>query len=496
VSEKNNSYKQVLKATSIFGGVQFFGMIISVIRSKCIAVLLGAHGMGVISLLNATIDLISEFIKIGLDTSAVKDIAYAKMNANEVEIQHVIGILKKLLLISGFFGLMLTIGLSPILSKLVFGNDTYVTAFICISIALLFKQLTIGELSILQGLRKINYLAKVSLLSNLIGLCIAIPLYYFYGSKAIVPVIIANAFVVFIISKYFFNKAKIKSIKKTYLEAFVEGKQMLKLGIMISLKGGITLLTLYVLQLYIGHFGGVKELGLYSAGFVIINSYVGMIFSAMRTDYFPRLSEVINYKDKLRETVKEQAFIAILIISPIIVLFLTVSPYVVRILYTKEFLGILDLVSWGILGVLFKTVSWSIGYVLIAKGDSKLFMRTTIFFNLLMLVIGVFGYQTGGLLGVGIGFLVYYIFHFLILKIITYKVYELYFDWGFYRIFGISSLLICTTFLCTFIKVDILKYILMIGLLVMSLLYSFYHLDKNAGIVETVIKLLKKRGNE
>ena len=99
MSERNNSYKQVLKATSIFGGVHFLGMIISIIKSKFIAVLLGAHGMGVISLLNATIDLISEFIKIGLYTSAVKDIAYAKMNTNEGEIQNLIGVLKKLLLI-------------------------------------------------------------------------------------------------------------------------------------------------------------------------------------------------------------------------------------------------------------------------------------------------------------------------------------------------------------------------------------------------------------
>lgn len=493
MSEKNSSYNQVLKATSIFGGVQFFGMIISIIKSKCIAVLLGAHGMGVISLLNATVDLISEFIKVGLDTSAVKSLAYAKMNTNENEIQHIIGVLQKLLLISGFFGVILMVSLSPVLSKLVFENDTYVNAFICISVALLFKQLSIGQLSVFQGLRKMNYLAKISLFSNLIGLCIAVPMYYFYGAKAIVPVIIANAFVIFIIGKYFFNKAKIKSIKKTYSEAFVEGKQMLKLGGMISLKGGVTLLTLYVLQLYIGHFGGVKELGLYSAGFVIINSYVGLIFNAMQMDYFPRLSEVVNNKVQLRKVVQEQSFIAILIVTPIIVLFIIAVPYIIQILYTKEFLGILDLVTWAILGTLFKTVSWTIGYVLIAKGDSKLFMKTTLFFNTLLLIMTISGYYIGGLLGVGISFFIYYIIHFLVLRIITQLKYELYFDKKFMQAFGASILFCLSVFLSVLINGDIVKYITMFSLLLLSLTYSIYHLDKNTGVLSKLIKLLRKK---
>jgi len=45
MSEQPNSYKQIVKATSLFGGVQVFNIIISIIRSKFIAVLLGPTGM-------------------------------------------------------------------------------------------------------------------------------------------------------------------------------------------------------------------------------------------------------------------------------------------------------------------------------------------------------------------------------------------------------------------------------------------------------------------
>ena len=166
---------------------------------------------------------------------------------------------------------------------------------------------------------------------------------------------------------------------------------------------------------------------------------------------------------------------------------------IIQILYTKEFLGILDLVTWAILGTLFKTVSWTIGYVLIAKGDSKLFMKTTLFFNTLLLIMTILGYYLGGLLGVGISFFSYYIIHFIVLRIITQLKYELYFDKKFIQAFGVSILFCLSVFLSVLINGDIVKYIIMFSLLLLSLTYSIYHLDKNTGVLSKLIKLLRKK---
>ena len=129
---------------------------------------------------------------------------------------------------------------------------------------------------------------------------------------------------------------------------------------------------------------GLIDVGLYSAGFVILNSYVGIIFNAMGTDYFPRLSEIANDIIKLRKTVLEQAIVAILLITPIIVVFLAFAPLIIVILYSNEFSPIVAMVTWGILGMIFKAVSWSMGYMIIAKGDSKVFIKTAIGFNAIL----------------------------------------------------------------------------------------------------------------
>lgn len=69
--------KSILKTTSLFGGVQVFQIIISIIRAKVIAVLLGPTGMGILGLLTASISLIGGLTGFGLGTSAVKNVARA-----------------------------------------------------------------------------------------------------------------------------------------------------------------------------------------------------------------------------------------------------------------------------------------------------------------------------------------------------------------------------------------------------------------------------------
>ena len=81
-------------------------------------------------------------------------------------------------------------------------------------------------------------------------------------------------------------------------------------------------------------------MGYYAAGILIINAYVGMIFNAMATDYFPRLSAINKDNNAIQKVVNEQAEIAILLITPIITLFLLFKELIIQILYTPSFLVI------------------------------------------------------------------------------------------------------------------------------------------------------------
>jgi len=498
VNDNQQSYRKVLNATSLFGGVQFINIILRLIRSKAIALLIGPIGMGISNLLLTTMELINGLTNLGLERSAVKDISLANTNSNSKSVAITISILKKLVWLTITVGVILMILSAPWLSEIAFGNKDYTISFRWISIALLFKQLSSSQLAILQGLRKLKSLAKANLLGNFIGLLITLPLYYYYKIDAIVPAIIIATFMSFVFTYYYSHKLDIESVTISRKEAVSEGKGMINLGVMLSLSSLITLLVAYIIRIYIGSANETEELGLidvglYSAGFVILNSYVGIIFNAMGTDYFPRLSEIANDIKKLRKTVLEQATVAILLITPIIVVFLACAPFIIVILYSHEFSPIVAMVTWGILGMIFKAVSWSMGYMIIAKGDSKVFIKTAIGFNTILLSINIIGYHFGGLEGVGISFFIYYIIHFIAIRIITYYRYDFYFEKGFYKIFTFTVIMCFLAFSITLIPSSILKNSLMIGLIVVSCWYSYKELDKKIGVKDYLAGIFKRK---
>ncbi len=498
MNDNQQSYRKVLNATSLFGGVQFINIILRLIRSKAIALLIGPIGMGISNLLLTTMELINGLTNLGLERSAVKDISLANTNSNSKSVAITISILKKLVWLTITVGVILMVLSAPWLSEIAFGNKDYTISFRWISIALLFKQLSSSQLAILQGLRKLKSLAKANLLGNFIGLLITLPLYYYYKIDAIVPAIIIATFMSFVFTYYYSHKLDIKSVTISRKEAVSEGKGMINLGVMLSLSSLITLLVAYIIRIYIGSANETEELGLidvglYSAGFVILNSYVGIIFNAMGTDYFPRLSEIANDIKKLRKTVLEQATVAILLITPIIVVFLACAPFIIVILYSHEFSPIVAMVTWGILGMIFKAVSWSMGYMIIAKGDSKVFIKTAIGFNTILLSINIIGYHFGGLEGVGISFFIYYIIHFIAIRIITYYRYDFYFEKGFYKIFTFTVIMCFLAFSITLIPSSILKNSLMIGLIVVSCWYSYKELDKKIGVKDYLAGIFKRK---
>ena len=76
-SGADTSYEQALKSTGIVGGAQFLTILITVVKTKIVALLLGPAGVGVLGLLQGIVDMIRNATGLGIHFSAVKDVAAA-----------------------------------------------------------------------------------------------------------------------------------------------------------------------------------------------------------------------------------------------------------------------------------------------------------------------------------------------------------------------------------------------------------------------------------
>lgn len=496
MNEQQSSYRQIMKATSLFGGVQFFQIIISVIRSKFIAVLLGPTGMGIVGLLTSTTGLVGALTNFGLGTSAVKNISEANSSGDENRILSVISVMRRLVWITGALGSIVTLIFSAWLSEITFGNKDYTFAFIWLSITLLLNQLSSGQLVLLQGLRKIKQLAQANVYGSLSALIITIPLYYKFGEKGIVPVMIITAVITLFFSWHFALTAKMKSIKITKELTLTEGKNMLKMGFAISLSGLISLMGAYILRIFINRTGNLSDVGLYSAGFTIIGSYVGMIFSAMGTDYYPRLSAVANDDEQCRQNINQQAEIALLILAPILIIFLVLVNWAVILLYSTKFLAVTDMVHWAALGMFFKAISWSIAFVFLAKGASLLFFWNELVGESYTLGFNVLGYHLGGLTGLGISFLITYFIYMIQVFIIAKVKYKFSFSPSFKKIFLLQFVLTLMGFVVVKLFSQPYPYVIGSVLIGISVWFSYKELDNRIGLKDVLKNYMSKFKNK
>lgn len=479
-----------MRATSLFGGVQFLNIIISIVRVKFVAILLGPAGVGVVGLLTSTIGLIGSMTNFGLGTSAVRNVSVAA--DNEEKIRTTVSIIRRLVWITGLSGTFLTFILSPFLSQVTFGNKDYTVAFMAISITLLLSQLSTGQLVILQGMRKLDHLAKAEIAGMIVALLVSIPLYYLYGIAGIVPAIILSSLLTLFFSWYFASKIHIPTIGVVRSLFKSEGLTMLKMGFMLSLSGFITVFASYLLKIFIGRTGGVDQVGFYNAGFAMMNTYVAMIFTAMITDYYPRLSEVSSDNVQTKKTINEQAEIAILVIAPILTGFITFVDWAIILLYSHEFIIIKDMLHWTALGMFFKTASWVIGFVFLAKGASNTFFWSELVSSIYMILLNIFGYSWLGLSGLGVSFTVGYFLLFLQNFFVAKHKYHFGFASEFYRIFIIQFVL---GLLCFFTMKSVsspFSYFICLVFICLSISYSFIELNRRLPIQQMLLSIRNK----
>ena len=492
--DQKNSYRTIFKATSLFGGVQVINILVQIVRSKIIAVLLGPAGMGIAGLLTTSLGLMGGLTNFGLGTSAVRDISEAHATGNNARIAKVVTILRRWVWMTGSLGMVLTFIAAPFLSTYTFGNENYTLAFRYLSVTLLLNQLASGQFVLLQGMRQLKFMAKANVLGSVLGLLTSAPIYYLYHIDGIVPAIIISSVLSLVISWFFSRFLKIEPITVSRNETLTEGKSMLNMGFMLSLSGLITVGASYIIRAYISKTGSIEDVGLYSAGFAIVGSYVGLIFSAMGTDYYPRLSVVAKDSKQANELISQQAETALLIVGPILCAFLIFANWAVILLYSSKFIPISGMIQWAALGMYFKAASWAIGFLLLARGASKVFFWSELIANGYILLLNIVGYMLLGLDGLGISFLIGYILVLLQIYFISQKLYNFSFQNNFFILIFIQLLLGILCFLCSFYIPHPWSYLVGSFLISISCVHSFREMDKRLNLKDAWLKI-KNRGN-
>ena len=174
--ESTDSYSHVLKYTGVFGGVQGLNIVVSLVRNKLIALLLGPNGMGLASLFNTSVNFISQATNFGISFSAVKHVSELFDRGDEAEIERFIKVVRAWSLLTALFGMLVCIVAGPLLSNYTFAWGDHTLHFILLSPAVGLLAITGGETAILKGARQLRSLAVIQIYTVLAALVISIPI--------------------------------------------------------------------------------------------------------------------------------------------------------------------------------------------------------------------------------------------------------------------------------------------------------------------------------
>lgn len=400
-ADKETTYDHVLKYTGLFGGVQGLTLLMGMARNKLVALLIGPAGLGFINMYNTVANLVHQSTNLGIGFSAVRHISELSERGDHKAISDYAKTIRTWSLLTALLGTLVCCVLSAQISYWSFESHDYTLEFCLLSPIIGFMAIIGGELAIMKGLKQLKKVAMSSACGAFATLIVCIPIYSLLGMSGIVTSLLLCNLASLTITLFYSLQVIPWKVDLKSASSLINGLPMVKLGIGYIIAGVFGQGAEYVIRTLIQQYSDIAHVGLYNSGYILMVSYVSMVFVAMEADFFPRLSAACNDTTKSNKIINQQIEICVLLIAPILICFVLSMPYIVKILYSDKFIAAVPMSISATLFMFFRAMTLPVAYLPLAKGDSKMFMATELFYDIFIAIAVPWAFKAHGLLGAG-----------------------------------------------------------------------------------------------
>jgi len=402
-----SSYRQILRSSSIIGGASVINILIGLLRTKVAAVLLGPAGVGLIGLFQSLISTASAVSALGFGNVGTRQIAEAVGREDVAEVSAARRALVWGTLILSVAGTALVWLLRNSLAIHVLGDASRANdvGWLAVGIGLTVAAGSQGAL--LNGLRRIGDIARVSVWSSVLATVIGIGALWLWGNQGLLIFVLATPLASFLMGHFYVAHLPLVATPRTPMpEMMLQWRTMVRLGAAFMVSGLVVTAGQLTVRSMIQHQLGAEALGQFQAAWVISMTYIGFVLGAMGTDYYPRLTAAIHDHAVVNRMVNEQTEVALLLAGPLFLMMLALAPWVIQLLYSREFDEAANILRWQVLGDVLKVASWPMGFIILAAGDGRTFMVTesltiAVFTGLVWLGLPLLGVQVTGIAFLG-----------------------------------------------------------------------------------------------
>lgn len=405
----SDSYRKILRSTSIIGGASVINILIGLVRIKVAALLLGPAGIGLIGLFNNLIATAANVAALGTGTVGTRQIAEAagRGDAHEMAIARRALFWSALILATtGAFGFWLLRDAFAvhILNQPKLSNEV---GWLAVGVGLTVASGSQGAL--LNGLRRIGDLARVSVYSAALSTVFGVAALLLWHEDGLLVFLLSTPLASFILGHFYVSRLPNPHESRIPLHLITQQwKRMACLGMFFMLAGLAATVGQLAVRTLVQQQLKVEGLGYLEAAWAISLTYIGIVLRSMGTDYYPRLTAVIHDPAAVNKLVNEQTEIALLLAAPVFLALLGLAPWIIELLYSSRFADAALILRWQILGDILKVASWPLGFILLAAGQGRAFLLSETFATFVFVASAWLSLPYFGIQAIGIANLVMY----------------------------------------------------------------------------------------
>lgn len=392
-------------------------IIAGILTSKAIAIFIGVEGMALIGNIRNFLSAAQSISILGFYNGVVKTVA--KFKDDNLK-------LSETLSTSYYLGFFSTIIVSfccyynaQFINDILFSSN-YNFAYVIkvMALALPFYSLNMMSFSIMNGFSNYRMLLIINIIGQILGLLVTLLLIYLHHiDGALIAAVVAPSLIFLITLVGIINRRNLMS----YIRVDRINLDILKSFGPYAAMALVTAIALPLISICIRNYiiseVGITEAGYWEAMNRISNYYLMFITSIITLYIVPRFSEIDTKKEFRSEVFGFYKSIMPIFGLALVILYL-LKPYVVLLIFNKDFQPVEDLFLWQLLGDFVKVLSIVIAYQFLAKKMFAHFIIIEIFLVVMLYFSSVYLIDDYGVKGAVIAHFISYLMHYGIVLLI------------------------------------------------------------------------------
>lgn len=403
---------KVFSLTSISTLVKMCTGLVSV---KIVASIIGPAGVALVGQLNNFAMIAMSFSSGGINSGITKYIAEYRED-NSMVAQLLSNALRITAICSAICAVVLIV-FHRYISQLVMLSADYGYVFVIFGITILLYALNNMLISIFNGYKEFRRFVYINIANSIIGVIFTVALVMFWQLKGALISAVTFQSIMLFVTLWMLRGTPWLDLKffKEKFNRVIAGKYF-----RYALMTLTTALTVPIVQMLLRGYV-IAEISPIEAGWWegmqrISNMYLMVITTSFSVYYLPRLSEITDVKELRHEIIKSYKVIVPILLLGFSLIYI-MRFFVIKLLFTPDFMPMSHLFAWQLAGDFFKICSWLIAYLMVAKAMLKMFIITEIIFSVNRLVISLLLVNINGIIGLTQGYLIDYILYMVVILI-------------------------------------------------------------------------------